>query len=206
MWQSSRRKTIKAGWYSRITPSQDYDQYIQAKAKIPEVLHGQIKSFWTKSNEKRRTAEFDRNEWNKQLGVICKLSEGAFYLTANVIDEDTKEHLSQYLLKKRCQSLWRTPFITNLHPDIDHPLWLQSHKLFLIHWTVHSSNLYLPNLEWKMLWATCVKGQMADSSGLHWWSYAITEGQTLSCTGRTCSCWSNAVYPITCSSLPHALA
>ena len=31
-----------------------------------------------------------------QLGDICKLAEGALSLTVNIIDEDIKEHRSQY--------------------------------------------------------------------------------------------------------------
>ena len=31
-----------------------------------------------------------------QLGVICKLAEGALSLTVNIIDEDIKDHRSQY--------------------------------------------------------------------------------------------------------------
>jgi len=31
-----------------------------------------------------------------QLGDICKLAEGALSLTVNIIDEDIKDHRSQY--------------------------------------------------------------------------------------------------------------
>jgi len=47
-----------------------------------------------------------------QLGVICKLAEGALDLTVYVIAEDIKQYWSQY-------GPLRTPLVTSLHPDIE---------------------------------------------------------------------------------------
>ncbi|KAK4825935.1 hypothetical protein QYF61_003447 [Mycteria americana] len=82
-----------------------------------------------------------------QLGVICKVAEGALDLAVNVIDENIEQHWSQY-------GPLRTPLINDLHLDTEPltaTLWMRPSNQFLIHQTVHPSNLYLSNLERSML-------------------------------------------------------
>jgi len=87
-----------------------------------------------------------------QLGVICKLAEGALNLVMSLMK----------ILNSTGPSMdpSGTPPVTNLHLDIKPlttTLWLQPSNQFLIHPTVHPSNPYLPNLERRMLWGTVLK-------------------------------------------------
>ncbi|KAK4820500.1 hypothetical protein QYF61_000079, partial [Mycteria americana] len=85
-----------------------------------------------------------------QLGVTCKLAEGALDPTVYVIDE---------ILNSTGPNTHPggTPLVTDLHLDIEPlttMLWMRPSNQFLIHRTVHPSNPYLSNLERRMLWGT----------------------------------------------------
>ena len=89
-----------------------------------------------------------------QLGVICKLAEGALDPTVCVSLMNILHSAGPNIDPRG------TPIVTILHLDIDPltaTLWLRPSNRFLIHPTVHPSNPYLSNLERRMLWGTVLK-------------------------------------------------
>ncbi|KAK4815789.1 hypothetical protein QYF61_007229 [Mycteria americana] len=95
---------------SRIAPTQMQDPTLGLAEphevhtglllQVVQVPLDDIPSFW-------------RVNCTTQLGVICKLAEGALDLAINVIDENIEQHWSLY------RPLYRTPLITDLHLDIE---------------------------------------------------------------------------------------
>ncbi|KAK4831083.1 hypothetical protein QYF61_015281 [Mycteria americana] len=83
-----------------------------------------------------------------QLGVICKLAEGALKPTVYVTDEDIK-HMD-------AEGRHLSPISINIEL-LTTTLWMRPSHQFLIHRTVHPSNPYLSNSERRTLWRTMSK-------------------------------------------------
>lgn len=80
--------------------------------------------------------------WPNQHGVICKLADCTLDPRVDVIDENIKEHWSQYWCLRDTTRHW-----------YDSRHWL----VFLIHRTVQLSNPYPYKMERRMLWETMLK-------------------------------------------------
>ena len=129
-----------------------------------------------------------------QLGVICRLAEGALHPTVYIIDEDIKQYQSQYgpLRDTTCHQSPSGLWAVNNYPldvtiqTIPHP--------------PNSPSIRSISLQFrkKDVVADHVKGlrevQIDDihsSSLAHWCSHSIVE-KPLGRSGRTCPWWSHA--------------
>ncbi|KAK4818851.1 LOW QUALITY PROTEIN: hypothetical protein QYF61_020070 [Mycteria americana] len=100
----------------RIAPTQDpalglievHKVHTGPLLQLVQVPLDDISSFWSVN-------------CTTQLGVICKLAEGALDLTVNVIDENTEQHWSQYGPLRDTTPIDRYPLDVTIQP-IPYPL------------------------------------------------------------------------------------
>ena len=122
------------------------------------------------------------------------------------MDEDIKQHQSQYLFMTGIAHHWSDPGIEPLITT----LWDWSCSRLFVQQTVHPLNLYLSN------WREGCRGEPSQSS---YWSpdgwhqclfpspltQLLHHRRPLGWSGRTCPCWNHASSPISHPILPCAL-